>query len=681
MSKLRELPIKKEFELMNKKFTLYLDESGDFTTKSRPWIIGGLLIGESFSGAEKVMTKVFKDFIRKYNFDSIEDFHLTEIRERYRNDHARVNEFIEDFFDALDGLNIPYCFLTTNNKTKVSAKEPERTYRLMVLDLLLQAETAVVEKFNTDIERLDLVIATRTINGVKQTTSGEIYQEVLQSLPKGLESDLVATGQLALLGSNLNLRMENAKRFWGLINADFICNLTYNQVHEESHQLVSKLKSAKKLYAFDTFSSPELRKIMAQEHNQNYSSAVFNCLRLLDRSPKNKDYQEAILRILDKALNKSGTTGSLINFDSILERIWRSKNFYGKYGEKVTLLQILKSYLENLDSISSVRHIKALRFKLNNLILLAYNHTAEVNDAVDIISEQEIAVAELASSPEHFSMLLDFYVRETEIFVNSLDFESAESQARQHNRLIGEYQSIWELISPELTDEGFLSSDLSVRARSLLLRALLLNYHPSKDEEITSLVEELKTDAISAQDISRIHCQELIFLMKKKKLDRALELAIDKLPPSFDRFTIFDYYFFIFTLNQNLLYVDEDERLRLLNEHEAVVERISAGVDTYPNYPSNLLLRELSLYFYLKGEKKRPVELLQKSNQHTLNPNSPVTKLLDVGNELQLDVIQDKQLSKKAYIEKYKSIVGFDEAIKHATDDTVLYNLRSFFVS
>lgn len=278
-------------------------------------------------------------------------------------------------------------------------------------------------------------------------------------------------------------------------------------------------------------------------------------------------------------------------------------------------------------------------------------------------------------------MLLDFYVRETEIFVNSLDFESAESQARQHNRLIGEYQSIWELISPELTDEGFLSSDLSVRARSLLLRALLFNYHPSKDEEITSLVEELKKDAMSAQDISRIHCQELIFLMKKKKLDTALELAIDRLPPSFDRFTIFDYYFFIFTLNQNLLYVDEDDRSQLLTEHEAVVERISAGVDTYPNYPSNLLLRELSLYFYLKGERKRPVELLQKSNQHTLNPNSQVTKLLDVGNELQLDVIQDKQLSKKAYMEKYKSIVGFDEAIKHATDDTVLYNLRSFFVS
>ena len=81
--------------------------------------------------------------------------------------------------------------------------------------------------------------------------------------------------------------------FGELINADFICNLTYNQVHEESHQLVSKLESTKKLYAFDTLSSPELRKIMTQEHNQNYSSAVFNCLRLLDRSPKNKHYQEA----------------------------------------------------------------------------------------------------------------------------------------------------------------------------------------------------------------------------------------------------------------------------------------------------------------------------------------------------------------------------------------------------
>ena len=681
MSKLRELPIKKEFELMNKQFTLYLDESGDFTTKSRPWIIGGLLIGESFSEAEKVMAKVFKDFIRKYNFDSIEDFHLTEIRERYRNDHARVNEFIEDFFNALDGLNIPYCFLTTNNKTKVSAKEPERTYRLMVLDLLLQAETAVVEKFNADIERLDLVIATRTINGVKQTTSGEIYQEVLQSLPKGLESDLVATGQLALLGSNLDLHMENAKRFWGLINADFICNLTYNQVHEESHQLVSKLKSTKKLYAFDTFSSPELRKIMTQEHNQNYSSAVFNCLRLLDRSPKNKHYQEAILRILNKALNKSGTTGSLINFDSILERIWSSKNFYAKYNEKIDLFKLLQHYVKEVHKATDIKKYIPLQFKLNNLILLAYNHIAEVDGAMDIIASQEAVVSELASDPEYFSILLNFYVRETEIFVNSLDFASAELKARKHNRLIGEYQSIWELISPELTDEGFLSSDLSVRARSLLLRALLLNYQPSKDEEITSLVEGLKTDATNIQDVSRIHCQELIFLMKKKQLGRALELAIDRLPPSFDRFTIFDYYFFIFTLNQNLLCVDEDDRSRLLTEHEAVVERISAGVDTYANYPSNLILRELSLYFYLKGEKKRPVDLLQKSSQHTLNPNSPVTKLLDLGNELQLDVIQDEQLTKNAYINKCKYIVGFDEAVKHATDDTVLYNLRSFFVS
>lgn len=666
---------------MNKQFTLYLDESGDFTNKSRPWIIGGLLLGESFNEAEKVMAKVFKDFIRKYNFDSIENFHLTEIRERYSNDHARVNEFIEDFFDALDSLNIPYCFLTTNNKTKVSSKEPERTYRLMVLDLLLQAETAVVEKFNTDIERLDLVIATRTINGVKQTTSAEIYQEVLQSLPKGLESDLVATGQLALLGSNLNLRMENAKRFWGLINADFICNLTYNQVHEESQQLVSRLKGAKKLYAFDTFSSPELRKIMAQEHNQNYSSAVFNCLRLLDRSPKNKDYQEAILRILDKALNKSGTTGSLINFDSILERIWRSKNFYGTYGEKVALFHILKSYLDNLHAISIVRSVKALKFKINNLILLAYNHTAEVNGAIDIISEQERAVGELASSPEYFSILLDFYVREIEIYVNSLDFEAAEYKAHKHFKLICEYQSIWELISPELTNEGFLSSNLSIRARSILLRTLLLNYAPSKSDEIHELIKVLKSYTRNNQDFSRLHCQELIFLMKKNQLGDALEKASDRLSLNTEKCTIFDYYFFLFILNQIILSESKENREKLYKYNEEQVTYITNMLNGYVNYPRHLILRELSLFYWLKGEKKRPLELIVESANHTLNVNSRVTRYLDTVSEIQLDIIQGKILSKNDYIKKYKLVDGFELAINPATDDDILFNLRSFFIS
>lgn len=666
---------------MNSHFTLYLDESGDFSTKSRPWIVGGILIGNSFKEAEAIMDKVFRDFIREYGFNTIEDFHLTEIRERYDNDHTKVSEFIKDFFSALDGLNTPYCFITTNNRTKVSSKEPERTYRLMVLDLILQAETAVVEFFNTDIEKLDLVIATRTINGVKQTTSGEIYQEILQSLPKGLESDLVATGQLALLGSNLSLYTENAKRFWGLINADFICNLTYNQIHEESRELLAKLGSAKKLQAYDTFSSPELRKVMSQEHNQNYSSAVFNCLKLLDRAPKNKDYQQALIRILDNALNKSGNTGAIINFDSVLERIWRSKNIYGDYNSKIILLKLLKGYLSQLNQVSAIRKISPIEFKLNNLMLLAYNHTAEVDAAWEIIAEQEVATRNLVSNPEYFSILLDFYVREIEILVNSLDFESAEVKAYKHFNLISEYQSIWELISLELTSRGFLSSDVSFRAKSVLLRALLLNYDISKEQEVSSLINELKTYVKNSQDLSRIHCQEIVFLMKRSMLDDALDIASKKISIEQDKCTVFDYYFFMFILNQNILLKENSERSKILVNNEKLVEYIVEKYENYRNYPFYLILRELSLFYHFKGEKKKSLELIKKSNNNNLNSNSKVSIFLNTVNEVQLDLIQNKQCSKKEYINKYKVIDGFEAALELATDENMFYNLRCFFVS
>ena len=73
---------------MNGHFTLYIDESGDFESPNQSWLIGGLIIADSFKNSEDKLHAAIFPLIEKYELNGQNEFHLTEIRRNSGNDKA-----------------------------------------------------------------------------------------------------------------------------------------------------------------------------------------------------------------------------------------------------------------------------------------------------------------------------------------------------------------------------------------------------------------------------------------------------------------------------------------------------------------------------------------------------------------------------------------------------------------
>ena len=185
-------------------YTLYIDESGDFSSARGQWIISGVLFCEKYENCENILRSKFSTAPNELNLTSIKDFHLTEFRRNYSHDEAVT--MAKKVLHKLDSLPFEYHFLTTINYSKTSLSNREKTYRLMLADLLSLCETVLDE--NKNIDKLDLIVATRTIDGILQTNISNIQQEIINSLPVAFEVDLATKGMIDLIGKHINVKMD-----------------------------------------------------------------------------------------------------------------------------------------------------------------------------------------------------------------------------------------------------------------------------------------------------------------------------------------------------------------------------------------------------------------------------------------------------------------------------------------
>jgi hypothetical protein len=68
------------------RYTLYIDESGDFQSPRGQWVLSGVLFSESYENCEKFLTSKLSDMPKNLGLKSIKDFHLTEFRSKTKLD-------------------------------------------------------------------------------------------------------------------------------------------------------------------------------------------------------------------------------------------------------------------------------------------------------------------------------------------------------------------------------------------------------------------------------------------------------------------------------------------------------------------------------------------------------------------------------------------------------------------
>lgn len=171
-------------------YTLFIDESGDFETKKGKWVISGLLVEGKFAEIDLEFRKIYSHIPKNLGFDSIKDFHLTEFRANLG--HEKALDIAKHVLSNLEVLKQKYAMVSVVNFTKSKLSEREMTYRLMMTDLLALIETVIPD--DTTIDGLDLIVATRTIDGIRQTSVSDIKIDVLNNLKLSFEAGLAARG-------------------------------------------------------------------------------------------------------------------------------------------------------------------------------------------------------------------------------------------------------------------------------------------------------------------------------------------------------------------------------------------------------------------------------------------------------------------------------------------------------
>lgn len=645
-------------------YTLYIDESGDFQSQRGQWIISGVLFQEKYDECENILKNKFYNMAEELNLKSIRDFHLTEFRRGFGHDEAV--DMARKTLSRLDFLPFNYHFLTTINYTKTSLSNREKTYRLMLADLLALCETTLDE--DEKIDNLDLVVATRTIDGVLQTNISNIQKDIIDTLPIAFEVDLATKGMVDLIGKHIKIHMDYANNSWGLVCADFLANLTYHNRKENEQKYFAELESKNKYTNFESFGDFESRKASIAQRDGDYVLSLYRWLKILNNNPTQEEPNLAINSILEKFFSKKGTTGSYIAFEALVERLWRNNNKPHQYQELSNILRIFEYRLSIFFAQNCISDFEQYLFRLRNLMLIVENHLGNTNLALDIAKKQNESLIKIATNPENFDLVLNFKSIEVEIYVNDLDLKKALELSSKYSNTIETFKEVWALMVDE-NDDGFEHSRACIKAKMIQFRIELLNN--STKIEINSIEDKLT----NSYDISRFENYKIMLLLKQNRPKIAVDYYVNTLKEKQElTLNYFDLFWFLKSVNEAFL---NNVTLNNTLINNLVQKQIEKFDFNKVGHPIDLILRELALFEFHQGDKSKALKYIRKSKSAFNLENSNIAIWLMALIDMHEDYFKGKLKDEAEYLKEINE-TPFYKLIKEDTSLSLLKKIRYY---
>jgi len=628
-------------------YTLYIDESGDFISERGQWLISGILLSDTYENCEKFLNSTMLNVPRELGLESIKQFHLTEFR-RHGNEEAV--SMAKTVLDKLKSLPFDYHCLAAINYTKASLSSREKTYRLMLSDLLALCETVIPE--DEVIDNLDFVVASRTIDGVLATSISNINEEIVKSLPVALEVDLATKGMVDLIGKHIKVRMDYANNSWGLVCADFIANLNYHNRKEHEKKYLTSLSKEGKFSLFESFGGYEVRRANIAERDNDYVLALYRWIVIYSKGSHNDQAEEAIVRLLYKVFTQRGTSGQNATFEALIEHLWRNNNKINQYKSLSYMLSLFdKKFEEFLEENSLQKYINLL-FRLRNMTLLVENHIGDVDKANSIAVKQNSLITKLASNPENFQMILDFKIHEIELSINSLELNKALDKANNYYRMVQNYKEIWKLLIEEEEISSFEESRASIKAKMALMRCETLSneiYDESSVQQKLQNFENLKEVLTSKMDLSRLNNYQVMFFIKQKEPKRAVEFCLSLYENiTSDLLSPFDLVWFLHAINNSLL---NNKKIKINTLKKNIDFQISKLDPNIKGHPMDIIWREVALYQSLIGDKSSALKSIKKSKHAFDLGKAPISQWLMILIEIHNDFINDKVKKTEEYFD------------------------------
>lgn len=653
------------------RYTLYIDESGDFESAKGQWVLAGVMFAESHENCEKFLTSKLSDMPKKLGLESIKEFHLTEFRRDFG--HSAAVDKARELLNKLNSLSFGYHFLATINQTKFSLSSREKTYRLMLADLLSLCETAISD--DDVIESLDLVVASRTIDGQLQTSISHINKEIINSLPVALEVDLTTKGMVNLIGKNINVKMDYANNSWGLVCADFLANLSYHNRKHAEKQFLNDLEIQGKYSLFESFGGYEIRRANIAERDKDYVVALYRWIAIAHKKGFDEQFHISVKRLLSKVFDQRGTYGYVATFEALIERLWRTNSAADEYTKLSNMLRMLETELVKYLSQKKLNRHNNLLFRLRNMILLVENHLGNVDESKKLSLKQSSMISSLESNPENFQMTLDFKIQKIEVLINSLEFARALEHAQNYHSVIQNYKEVWQLLTDSEELKGFDKSRASIKAEMALLRCEILAGLITEKEELETVLARF--DGIAkilthSVDISRLNNYKIMLFLKLSLPHKAIELCLQTHQTLLsERLNDFDLFWFLRATNDYKLATGTEysnESLQQFLHHQ-----ISLLQPDQKGHPNDLIWREVALHCSLSGNKSSALKAIQKSRNAFNLADSPISKWLVKLIQIHEDHINARSKSFSEYFGS-ENVLGLEKKLQR--DCTVLQMAR-----
>jgi len=654
------------------KYTLYIDESGDFETQRGQWVLSGVLFSDTYENCEKLLINKLSSVPKQLGCESIKDFHLTEFRQIHG--HKTAVSMARVFLDKLNTLPFEYHFLSTINYTKASLSEREKTYRLMVSDLLALCETVIPE--DDIIEHLDLIIATRTIDGEAMTWVSDVNKDIIESLPKALEFDLATKGMVELIGNHIKVKLQQANKSWGLVCADFIANLTYNNRNQNEKELFESLQKENRYSLFESFGGYEVRRANIAERDKDYVLALYRWL-VLSLKAKDKDAaHKAIQRLFKKVFEQRGTSGNRTAFEALLERLWRNYNSPHLYQQLSSILLFLEDELEIFFS-KSQNIQNAIMFRIRNFTMMLENHIGNAEKLNILVDKQNSNIEQLASNPEYFNMILDFKTHEIETKINNLELREASVLSKKYAEMIKNYKECWKLLTEQDELSMFDNSRANIKSEMILIRSSILASEIEENylvDGIDNKVSEISKLISHPLDISRLNNYKIMYLLRQRKYVEALNFSLSIFPLiETELLNYFDLLWFMKILNDSMII----GKITKFQKYISIVNfQFSQLSSEDKGHPIDLLWRELALFeFIAKNDKKVALKNIKNSKSAFTLGDSAIAHWLKIVTDIHDDYFLDKLKDEEEYFGNFGN-TELIESMNNFSDMSLLQKIR-----
>ena len=636
------------------KYSLFVDESGDFH-QSKEWIVSGILCPYDKDLAEKNLKKTLGHIPKRSDISSHKKMHLTELRKERGHDAAV--EVANSIFSALITSQYKWKLVVARNQTKFGLSDPERTYRLMLLDLIALAESTIPE--NIKLSGFDIVIATRTKNsGERMTTLIDLNQDVVARISDAIEAGIASRGMIDFLDSKgLNITTLQANKSWGLIVADFICNISYNHRYSSEATLLGNLKKVDILFEFQSFGGYQERRARIAQRDGNFIDAIRRWAYIDYKSTEDiKQQTEILIQLFDKILT-FGVAGPSATLDAIIEHIWRDETLKGKFPEIYKILYRLEAALEACYQKRDLPQVVFLLFRIYNFMHLIANKIGDAQKAQQLIDKKHQFKSQIALSPEFFPLILDSQLYEIDTAENALLFSNCLDLAKSHHSFVQLYKECWDLLIESQATKGFSSSRINIKSEMTLLRSQMLVGVPDEIGNVFNRISLLKEIVLNHVDKKRLLNYEILAYVKIKNFVKSISLGFEALNSNPDRFVV-----------QHILRAVVSGLLVDNEKYHSDGERLLSFMISYnmpeSGHPVDLIWRDWGLLDFLITGRKSPVlRCLKRSKKHLLQmpESAAIIQWLSFLTDMHVEFVKDKSMSSIESIGKLDQLITKSE--------------------